>query len=115
MSGVFEHLDEVLARVMRERDQLLRGEFAADRAARLALVFAAEAEVWSQFYELSSLRMVWRAALAAEAGARANAAVWARRAVRERAGALSAAAGVAGGMSAARPVALISTRMGDGQ
>ena len=51
-----------------------------DRAARLAAVFESEARAWSQVYELSSLRLVWRAALAAEAGARANAALWARRA-----------------------------------
>ena len=42
----------------------------ADRAARLAEVFELEARAWSQLYELSTLRLVWRAALAAEAGAR---------------------------------------------
>ena len=64
----------------RLRDELLADEFAPDRAARLAAVFESEARAWSQVYELSSLRLVWRAALAAEAGARANAALWARRA-----------------------------------
>jgi hypothetical protein len=83
VSGVFEHLDEVLARVTRQRDELLADRAAADRAARLAVIFANEARAWSQLYELSSLRLVWRAALAAEAGARANAQRWARRAAAE--------------------------------
>jgi hypothetical protein len=80
VSAVFQHLDDVLARVMRLRDELLADPRAADRAARLAAVFESEARVWSQLYELSSLRLVWRAALAAEAGARGNAALWACRA-----------------------------------
>ena len=74
MSGVFEHLDQVVERLAGERDALLADVLAPDRAARLAAVFESEARVWSQLYELSSLRLVWRAALAAEAGARANAA-----------------------------------------
>ena len=43
-------------------------------------MFESEARAWSQVYELAHLRLIWRAALAAEAGARANAALWARRA-----------------------------------
>jgi hypothetical protein len=85
MSSVFDHLDEVVDRLAILRDELLGDEFAVDRAARLAAVFESEARAWSQLYELSSLRLVWRAALAAEAGARANAALWAQRAARERA------------------------------
>jgi hypothetical protein len=80
MSAVFEHLDEVLQRLTQLRDELLANPIAPNRPARLAAVFEFEAQLWSQFYELSSLRLVWRAALAAEAGARANAALWARRA-----------------------------------
>jgi hypothetical protein len=84
MSSVFDHLDEVVDRLAILRDGLLADEFAADRAARLAPVFDAEARAWSQLYELSSLRLVWRAALAAEAGARANAVLWAQRAGQEK-------------------------------
>jgi hypothetical protein len=84
MSSVFDHLDEVVDRLAILRDGMLADEFTADRAARLAAVFESEARAWSQLYELSSLRLVWRAALAAEAGARANSALWAQRAVQEK-------------------------------
>ncbi|MDT0352913.1 hypothetical protein [Pseudonocardia charpentierae] len=84
MSGVFEHLDEVVERLADVRDELLADELASDRAARLAEVFELEALAWSQLYELATLRLVWRAALAAEAGARANAARWAGSAAREK-------------------------------
>ena len=84
MSDVFEHLDSVVERLSGLRDELLADEYAPDRAARLAAMFESEARAWSQLFELSSLRLVWRAALAAEAGARANAALWTCRAARER-------------------------------
>ena len=87
MSAVFEHLDEVLQRLTQLRDELLANPSAPNREVRLAAVFEYEAQLWSQFYELTSLRLVWRAALAAEAGARANAALWAQRGT---AGAVSA-------------------------
>ncbi|MDT0348141.1 hypothetical protein [Pseudonocardia charpentierae] len=77
---MFEHLDDVLVRVTQERDELLADPNAVNRSTRLASVFESEAETWSQLYELSSIRLVWRAALAAEAGARANARRWAERA-----------------------------------
>jgi hypothetical protein len=81
MSAVFEHLDQVLVRLTRLRDELLADPYAVDRAARLAAVFESEARLWSQLYELISVRLLWRTALAAEAGARVNAARWARRPV----------------------------------
>ena len=80
--NVFEHLDEVVRAAGARPGRAARRRHAPDRAARLAAVFAAEAEAWSQVYELAHLRLIWRAALAAEAGARANAALWARRARR---------------------------------
>jgi hypothetical protein len=114
MSSVFEHLDQVVQRLGGMRDELLADEFAPDRAARLAAVFAAEARAWSQLYELSSLRLVWRAALAAEAGARTNAALWSRRAARERAGGVPVEGWAAGRVGGPRPAALTtsSTRGG---
>lgn len=119
MSDVFEHLDEVVDRLARQRDELLGDEFAPDRAAGLAVVFDAEARAWSQLFELSSLRLVWRAALAAEAGARANAARWAAQAARDRVGAVPVESWAAGRVGAPRPAALTtsSTRgvVGDGQ
>jgi hypothetical protein len=106
MSGVFEHLDEVLMRLTQQRDALLAAPGAADRSSRLAELFEIEAQMWSQLYELSTLRLVWRAALAAEAGARANAALWAARAAREKAGAVPAQSWAAGRVGAPCSAAL---------
>ena len=63
MSSVFEHLDQAIDRLAIVRDELLADPYATDRAARLAVVFKSEACAWSQVYELSSLRLIWRAAL----------------------------------------------------
>jgi hypothetical protein len=115
VSGVFEHLDEVVERLARLRDELLADVFAPDRAAQLAAVFDAEVRAWSQVYELSSLRLVWRAALAAEAGARANAALWARRAAQERAGGVPVENWAAGRVGAPRPAALTTSRARGGR
>ncbi len=109
MNGVFEHLDEVVQRLATLRDELLADELAPDRAARLAAAFESEARAWSQVYELSSLRLVWRAALAAEAGARANAALWAACADSEKAGLISAQSWAAGRVGVPRPAALATT------
>lgn len=79
------HLDEALERVVRLREQLLTDPFAEARAERLALLFESEARAWSQLYELTRLRPVWRAALAAELLARQQAARWRERAAVERA------------------------------
>jgi hypothetical protein len=108
VSGVFEHLDEVLVRVMRQRDELLADPAAVDRSTRLAALFDSEARTWSQLFELSSLRLVWRAALAAEAGARANAQLWARRAAAEVASPCARQVRAVGRVEATapRPVAL---------
>jgi hypothetical protein len=108
VSDVFEHLDGVVERLSGLRDELLADECAPDRSGRLAAVFEAEAEAWSQLFELASLRLVWRAALAAEAGARANAALWARRAAIERSEVL-VESWAAGRVGRPRPVALTSS------
>src|SRR3954447_23164298 len=113
MSSVFEHLDQVVDRLAGLRDVLLADEFAQDRAARLAVVFASEARAWSQVYELAHLRLIWRAALAAEAGARANAALWAARAAREnRDGAVPVQSWAAEQVAAPRLVALSTSTSG---
>jgi hypothetical protein len=111
VSSVFKHLDQAVQRLALLRDELLADKSAPDRAARLAAVFESEACAWSQVYELAHLRLVWRAALAAEAGARANATIWARRAVREQAmqqwaGWVPATSRAAGRVGAPRPAAL---------
>jgi hypothetical protein len=116
MSSVFDHLDEVVDRLAIMRDGLLADESAPDRAARLAAVFESEARAWSQLFELSGLRLVWRAALAAEAGARANSVLWAQRAAQEQqtGGALVGSL-AAGRMGAPRPAALTTSSTGGGR
>jgi hypothetical protein len=113
VSDVFEHLDVVVDRLARVRDELLADEFAPDRAAQLAAVFASVARAWSQVYELSGLRLIWRAALAAEAGTRANAALWAARAAHEKqTGSVPVHSWATGRVTAPRPVALSTTTSG---
>lgn len=80
MNGMFTPLDEAVERVTRRREQLLTDVEAPDRATRLAQLFESEARLWSQLFDFSSLRLVCRAALAAEALARHNTRVWRRRA-----------------------------------
>jgi hypothetical protein len=84
VSSVLMHLDEALERVLRLREQLLADPFAVDRATRIALLFESEAQAWSQLFELTQLRLVWRAALVAEVAARQQAARWRERAAVER-------------------------------
>ncbi len=115
MSSVFEHLDEVVQRLAVLRDELLADPTAVNRSARLAAVFESEARAWSQLFELSSLRLVWRAALAAEAGARANAALLSRRAAWERTGGVPVGDWAAGRVDAPRPAALTTSRAGGGR
>lgn len=80
---LIEQLDQAIERVAGLRDALLRDRYALRRADRLALLFESEARLWSQLHDETSLRLIWRAALAAEAGARARAAMWRRQADRE--------------------------------
>ncbi len=115
MSRMFEHLDQAVQRLAVLRDELLADEDAPDRAARLAVVFATEAQAWSQVYELAHLRLIWRAALAAEAGARANAARWAAQAAPEATSGLSAPSWAAGRVGAPRTAALTTTASAGGR
>lgn len=112
MSSVYQHIDEAVERLTRLRDELLADGPTPDRSARLAAVFEAEAEAWSQVYELAHLRLIWRAALAAEAGARANAALWACRAAGERAGWVPVQSWAAGRVGSPRPAALTTASGG---
>lgn len=85
MSPGISHLDDALERVSRLREQLLADADAPHRAERIAVLFESEARVWAQLFDLARTRLVWRAALAAEARARAEARIWWRRAVAEAA------------------------------
>jgi len=84
MSATIRHIDEALDRLLRLQDQLLQAPDAPQRAAALAELFVLEARAWSQLFEATQTRLVWRAALAAEARARAHANRWQRRAGTER-------------------------------
>lgn len=75
-----EHLDARLERVTWLRERLARDVDAVNRAQRIALLCDAEARLWSQVFELSPYRLVWRAALRAEALARREARIWQARA-----------------------------------
>jgi hypothetical protein len=77
---LFDQIDEAMERIFSAREALLREPDAPDRAERLALLLDHEARLWSQLYEITSLRLVWRAALAAELGARGMARAWRRQA-----------------------------------
>ncbi|MBC3191686.1 hypothetical protein H7X46_11500 [Pseudonocardia sp. C8] len=80
MSTQIPGSDAQLDALLRRRDTALADVLAADRDRRLALVFAEEAEFWSSLYRRSRSRVAWRGALAAEAWARHNAAIWRERA-----------------------------------
>jgi hypothetical protein len=76
------YLDDVLEQLAKMRDQLLADPSVPRRAERLAELFVLEARAWSELFEIASTRVVWRAALAAEAGARGRAVLWQRRAAK---------------------------------
>lgn len=80
MSGTFQKIDDAVERSRRERERLLREPACPDRAIRIAELFAIEADAWSQLFELTTVRPVWRAALVAEVVARQQAYRWDARA-----------------------------------
>lgn len=75
VSGVEVELD----RVSREREHLLRVSPSPPRSQLIADLFDHEAWLWSQLFERTDSRLLWRAALAAEAHARISARSWRRR------------------------------------
>ena len=80
MSDVLEHIDAALDRILRKQEQLLADPTARNRAARLAELYDAEARAWAHLFELSTDRMIWRAALVAQLVARRNATAWSHHA-----------------------------------
>jgi hypothetical protein len=68
-----------LDRVSRERDALLRAVPSPARSQLLADLFDHEAWLWSTLFERTRSRLMWRAALAAEAHARLSARWWRRQ------------------------------------
>lgn len=80
MSGAFQGIDEAVGRSRRELERVLREPACAARALRIAELYATEADAWSQLFELTTVRPVWRAALVAEVVARQQARRWSARA-----------------------------------
>lgn len=76
MSGAFQGIDEAVGRSRRELERVLREPACAARALRIAELYATEADAWSQLFELTTVRPVWRAALVAEVVARQQARRW---------------------------------------
>lgn len=69
-----------MARVCRQREELFRAKPSPARAEQIAEQFDLEAWLWSMVFEKTSSRLMWRAALAAEAHARMSARWWRLRA-----------------------------------
>lgn len=73
-------LDVALDHLQRRRDAVLTDVGDPDRALRVAELYEVEARLWSTLFEHAEVRLIWRAALAAESHARLWARQWRRRA-----------------------------------
>ena len=76
-------LNDTLDALTRGREGLLRQAPGVERAANMAELYRIEAALWASLHESATDRLLWRAALAAEAHARQCAATWWRRAIAE--------------------------------
>jgi len=75
-SSMTDVLDALLNEIQQRRKRALAAAPSASRAACLVLTCEQEAWVWSRLFERSRSRIYWRAALSAEAHARACARSW---------------------------------------
>ena len=75
-SSMTDVLDALLDQVQARRERALAAAPSAHRAACLAETYEQEARVWALLFERSRSRIHWRAALSAEAYARACARSW---------------------------------------
>jgi hypothetical protein len=69
-----------LDKLYRDREQLLRAAPSPARSHLLADLFDHEAWLWSTLFETTRSRLMWRAALVAQAHARVSARSWRRHA-----------------------------------
>jgi hypothetical protein len=69
-----------LDQLYRDREQLLRATPSPARSHLLADLFDHEAWLWSTLFETTRSRLMWRAALVAQAHARVSARSWRRHA-----------------------------------
>jgi len=82
ISGV---LDRLLDQLQRRREHAMAEAPTASRSLRIAELYEQEARAWSLLFERSRSRIHWRAALNAEAYAKACARGWRSRAASEAA------------------------------
>ncbi len=73
-------IDAGLDRLQRDREHILAGLPGLERSLRMVTLYELEARCWSTLFECTRTRVHWRAALAAEVGARQLAWHWRRRA-----------------------------------
>ena len=78
-----QRVDAALDQLQKDRERVLAAPAGAQRSACMAELYELEARCWSVLFELTRTRAHWRAALAAEVGARQLARHWRRRAVAE--------------------------------
>ncbi len=81
-----QRIDVALDQLQKDRECTLAAAPGPERSARMAELYELEARCWSVLFELTRTRVHWRAALAAEVGARRLARHWRRRAVAEAQG-----------------------------
>ena len=71
-------IDAALDQLQRDRERALAGAPGRERSLRMAVLYELEARCWSVLFEHTCTRVHWRAALAAEVGARRLARQWRR-------------------------------------
>ena len=73
-------IDAALDQLQRDREHALAWLVGQERSTRMAALYELEARCWSTLFECTHTRVHWRAALAAEVGARRLARHWRHRA-----------------------------------
>jgi hypothetical protein len=73
-------IEAELDQLYRDREHLLRATPSPARSHLIADMFDQEAWLWSTLFETTRSRLMWRAALVAQAHARASARSWRRHA-----------------------------------
>ncbi len=88
---VVRGIDAALDQLQSDREYAMARFVGLERSVRMATLYELEARCWSTLFECTRMRVYWRAALAAEVGARRLARHWRRRAEMEAHGVLISA------------------------
>lgn len=83
ITPVARRIDAALDELQKDREHVLASFAGSERCARMAALYQLEAQCWSALFECTRVRVHWRAALAAEIGARRLARHWRHRAEME--------------------------------